>query len=473
MAFKKYFATKDNTITNAFESSLSTRATGSNMGQADSLEIFKIYGQATTSSSELSRAIIQFDTTEISSSRDAGMLPASGSVNFYLNMFNAKTPFTVPNDFTLLIQPVSRSWTEGRGLDMETYKDYGVSNWVSGTDGTAWTEEGGDYISGSGYNKTATFISGIEDLSVDVTNIVEDWISGSLNNFGFGVRLSGSAETNTTTYYTKKFFARSSEFFFQRPTIEARWDSSIKDQRADFYASSSLLSTDNLQEIYLYNSFRGSLQNIPTVGTGAIYVQLFDAASGGNNLSAGVSVSYPITGGFVDTGIYSASFDLDTTLSTVYDRWFDSTLTTCFFTGTLNIKSNTAQSNTKKEPLVLTVANLEDQYSRAETSTRVRLFTRKRNWDPTIYTVANSTIENYFVDNMYYKVKRLIDQKDIVQYGTGSVQYTLLSYDDQGSYFDFDFSSLEAGYAYEFKFIIKEGTNYSEYPQGFRFRVED
>jgi hypothetical protein len=74
---------------------------------------------------------------------------------------------------------------------------------------------------------------------------------------------------------------------------------------------------------------------------------------------------------------------------------------------------------------------------------------------------------------MYYKVRRLIDEKDIVQYGTGSVQYTLLSYDDQGSYFDFDFSSLEAGYAYEFKFIIKEGTNYSEYPQGFRFRVED
>ena len=473
MAFKKYFATKDNTITNAFESNLSTRATGSNMGQADSLEIFKIYGQATTSSSELSRALIQFDTTEISSARASGLVPASGSVSFFLNMFNAKTPFTVPNDFTLLIQPVSRSWTEGRGLDMETYKDLGVSNWDSGSDGVAWTTEGGDYISGSGYNKTATFITGIEDMSVDVTNIVEDWISGSLNNFGFGVRLSGSAETDATTYYTKKFFARSSEYFFKRPTIEARWNSSIKDQRGDFYASSSLLSTDNLQEIYLYNSFRGSLQNIPTVGTGAIYVQLFDSASGGNNLAASVGVSYPITGGFVDTGIYSASFDLDTSLSTVYDRWFDSTLTTCFFTGTLNIKSNTAQSNTKKEPLILTVTNLEDQYSRAETNTRVRLVTRKRTWSPTIYTVANSTIENYFVDNMYYKVRRLIDEKDIVQYGTGSVQYTLLSYDDQGSYFDFDFSSLEAGYAYEFKFIIKEGTNYSEYPQGFRFRVED
>ena len=42
---KRYYATKDNTITNAFQENLSTRGTGSNMGASDIVEVFSIYGQ--------------------------------------------------------------------------------------------------------------------------------------------------------------------------------------------------------------------------------------------------------------------------------------------------------------------------------------------------------------------------------------------------------------------------------------------
>ena len=38
MPIKRYIANADNTISNAFEEDLSTRATGSNMGQADMLK---------------------------------------------------------------------------------------------------------------------------------------------------------------------------------------------------------------------------------------------------------------------------------------------------------------------------------------------------------------------------------------------------------------------------------------------------
>ena len=49
MGIKKYFASKDNTITDAFKDDLSTRATGSNMGVADILEAFVIHGQTSAS----------------------------------------------------------------------------------------------------------------------------------------------------------------------------------------------------------------------------------------------------------------------------------------------------------------------------------------------------------------------------------------------------------------------------------------
>ena len=65
MPIIRFYAEKDNTITNAFSSGLHTRATGSNMGSSDALEIFSILGQATTSSLEKSRIIIQFPSEEI------------------------------------------------------------------------------------------------------------------------------------------------------------------------------------------------------------------------------------------------------------------------------------------------------------------------------------------------------------------------------------------------------------------------
>ena len=48
MGIKRFFANKDATITNAFKPNLINRATGSNMGASDIMEIFSIYGQATT-----------------------------------------------------------------------------------------------------------------------------------------------------------------------------------------------------------------------------------------------------------------------------------------------------------------------------------------------------------------------------------------------------------------------------------------
>ena len=49
MGIKRYTANADTTITNAYKANLRTRGTGSNMGLADSLEVFHIYGQASSS----------------------------------------------------------------------------------------------------------------------------------------------------------------------------------------------------------------------------------------------------------------------------------------------------------------------------------------------------------------------------------------------------------------------------------------
>ena len=101
MAIKRYTAIKDNTITNAYESNLTTRGTGSNMGLADSLEVFSIYAQESSTSNEQCKFIVQFPVTSddtgttIISDRNNNKIPASGSVNFYLRVFNVATNQTV------------------------------------------------------------------------------------------------------------------------------------------------------------------------------------------------------------------------------------------------------------------------------------------------------------------------------------------------------------------------------------------
>ena len=140
MAIKRYIATADNTITDAYQMDLSTRGTGSNMGAADTLEAFYIYGQSSqgtasaSNSSEKSRILIQFDIDKLSQDRTDGKIPASGSVAWYLNMYNAPHSFTLPKDFNMVVKVCSGSWQEGRGLDMENYTDQTYegtgSNWL-------------------------------------------------------------------------------------------------------------------------------------------------------------------------------------------------------------------------------------------------------------------------------------------------------------------------------------------------------
>ena len=134
MAIKRYHANADNTITNAFKEDFNTRGTGSNMGQADILEVFSLYAQRDASSAELSRVLLQFPVSTIATDRAAGTIPASGSVNFILRLYNAEHTRTLPRDYVMTVNAVNGEWEEGQGLDMENYTDLTYdkigSNWV-------------------------------------------------------------------------------------------------------------------------------------------------------------------------------------------------------------------------------------------------------------------------------------------------------------------------------------------------------
>jgi len=473
MAIKRYIADADNTITNAYKSNLTSTGSLSNMGQSDVLEVFSIFAQANSSSVELSRVLTKFPVTDIISDRNSGDLPKSGSVSFYLKLSNAEHTQTTPTKFNLTVQPVSRSWTEGYGLDMEEYKDLGASNWVSSSTGTSWSSLGGDYLPSPTYN--AYFEEGDENLELDITSLVEEWVSGTIQNYGIGIQLTSSEESASRSYYTKKFFARGSEFYYKRPHIEARWDSSVLDDRNNFIRSSSLLpAADNLNTIYLYNKVRGKFVDIPAVGTGSIYVSIYSGSTGpaGSRvpLQGGV---YVVTGGHVSTGIYSASVAVSSSYKNIFDVWHDgASSVTEFFTGSvINPITYNASSDDEGGEYIIKLTNLKKKYSKDE-KVQFRMYARPKDWQPNIYTVAQNEIENTAIDKMYYRLLRSSDNFEVIPYGTGSSAHTKLSYDNKGNYFNFDMSLLQKDYEYTLKFMIEEYGEFTEQKEEFKFRVE-
>jgi len=477
MAIKRYKADADNTIVNAYKSNLRTRATGSNMGQADVSEVYSIWARQSTSSAELSRVLTKFDIDAIDTDRAAGTIPALGSVSFYLRLFNAETSKTVPKNFTIVAQAISKSWAEGDGLDLENYKDLGKSNWISASSTTAWDTAGGDYHASPTF--TQSFATGLEDLEIDITSLVEEWLDGTKDNYGVGIRLTSSQEASSSanpvgaesSYYTKRFFARGTQYFFKKPVIEARWNSSTGDDRGDFYMSSSLApAADNLNTLYLYNYVRGQLTNIPAVGTGEIYVDLYETL-GGPGLTQDINT--PATGGYVSTGIYSCSVCLTGTYTTLRDVWHTGGVE--YFTGSISPQTFGAASySTGNSRYITKIKNLRNKYF-SEEEARFNVYVRSKNWSPTIYTVASSEIENTIIPSASYRVYRVIDGYNAIPHGTGSDLQTLLSYDVSGNYFNLDMSLLEPGYEYGIKlaFYDSQRQTWIEQDQKFLFRVED
>ena len=486
MSVKKYYATKDNTITNRYKSYSNTRRVSSlNFGLTDRLQIFSIYATVTASvdDNEKSRVLLQFDTSEVSTDRANGDIPDSGSVSFFLRLKNYPQTSTSPTSFTLVVAPISRSWNEGRGesFDEEDSNEIG-SNWLTASSfpEITWTSAGGDFRTTPLVEES--FNAADQDLVLDITPYVESVLTDGVTDYGVGVYLTSSQEATTESFYKKAFYSRQYGDEAYRPQLEARWNNSLQDDTDNFFLSASRASAaDNLNTIYIYNQIRGNLKNIPAIGTGSILVSFY---SGSETAPAGSKLNLPagggvvtegdvnVTGSYVSTGIYSASLAFNSSsLDYIHPVWHSSSVE--YHTGSAIEPTARGSVGARRiKRYFLAITNLKDEYLQNQTS-RLRLYVRDPSASPTIYTTAQATLEPTIINKAYYKVSRQRDNFEVVSFGTGSGddEYTRLSHDAKGNYFDLDFSVFPKEEDYVIKFMFFEDGQYREQKQKFKFRV--
>lgn len=208
-----------------------------NAGLDEILELEKIV--TNSSVVEVSRILINFNASQsIASLRSDGLMP-TGSYSAILKLYSLEAQDT-PVNYTVECYAVSQSWTMGTGkVSYLPFSTNGVS-WEYATEITKWQtgsfnsgvtnsyflqKGGGNWYTGSVAKQNFTYSPNKADLTLDVTGIVNLWLSGSINEQGFIVKVSGSLESDTQTYGPLQYFSNETNTIYT-PRLELRWNDS-------------------------------------------------------------------------------------------------------------------------------------------------------------------------------------------------------------------------------------------------------
>ena len=241
----------------------------------------------------ISRFLIYFDLSDLENKLSSKEINQSLITGYRLKMKNAipsnkvlepEYEFDVLNkniaaSFDLIAFPINKQWDEGRGYDLG--KQYytvkqggnpaitGYSNWNSATSTVDWDAPGVfvDPTGSTSLYKTQHFSLGSEDLDIDVTLLVNDWLSGGSINYGLGIAYRRDYELlSTDTRYISSFFSNKTNTAY-KPHIEVTYNQSFIDDRAN-------VTNNRSCKLFLYtfsgntptNFYSSSTISIKTVG---------------------------------------------------------------------------------------------------------------------------------------------------------------------------------------------------------------
>ncbi len=224
-----------------------------------------------------SRVLIQFDTTELSSSMAGKNNPRA------VLRLKATEAYEVPTNYTIYAYPISGSWNMGTGRygNLPTGSDGATwvyrlnssdttSQWqtgsyaVAGVTGSWATNPGGgnwrEHVNFTQSLASQSFSNQTADIEMDVTSIVARWIvaEGSptyLPNNGFIIKKSDVDEQSSTTFGNLQFFSKDTHTIYQ-PCIYVKYDDAIYHTSYSLvdYTDEVVVGITNLQQQYSNNS---------------------------------------------------------------------------------------------------------------------------------------------------------------------------------------------------------------------------
>lgn len=500
--FKSLRANKDCYITDRVVNS-NIRATDSNVGQAGTLDLFKLYDESflsgVTLPIELSRVLIRFDYNPLRALTASVLDITHPSFQCTLRMFDVVGGQTIPSNFKLILHPLSQSFDEGVGRDVASFSDIDATNFITASisNGSAilWNASGanhpgllgasnidivssGNIGNGSGIINlfvTQSFSDGTEHLEMNVTQLVSATLANQLPDHGFRLAFSGTHESDTRSLFVKRFASRHATNQKIVPRIDVRFNDSVRDNHTNF-------TFDATGTLFMNNSVRGVLRNIVSgaaatqiVGANSVRVRLVSGTFSGT--FSGSQHTYGI---IAASGVYSATFAIASVNALLKDEiinagsatfseiWESPDGTVGYFTGTLSMFSTTRTSfKNVNRGLSVSLLGIRNQHDTTE-KLRVRAFIIDN--DESL-KVARTSFERKgkTFDIIHYRVRDAYSNEIIVPFDE-TYGSTLLSSDSDGMYFDMHVDAFPYGYVYAIDLLIKDAIDHLMTDVG-RFKV--
>ncbi len=521
-------ASKDTYITDKYIAG--DRCTTSNVGQAATLDLFKLYDETIVLSGttvlsgviELSRLLLQFDYEPLQQITASFLNINDSSFKAFLSLKDVYGGQTTPSNFSIRLIPVSKSWDEGRGFDVIAFRDLDTANFLTasvingGADvwaisGAAASGSLGDpnidiIVSGNlgaglqDLTVTTQFPRGDENLLMDVTTLVSAAIAGQIPNYGWRLSFIDDQEQDDVTRFVKRFGSRQAKNPDLHPQLIIKYNDQLSDNMGDtlFNVSQSLFTFNRVNGQY-QNYFSGSVE---ITGSNSLLFNLYGAKyltyyTSSFSLSHSASIThltrslYSITQSFTgsqfligsvpQTGIYSASVNFNTVENFVLKDFLTGSTSQEFtyawtsLDGTLTYASGKtlyklpqgSPSNLEEKNWVVNITNLKQEYKSTEQA-RLRIFALDYNTEQSASRLPLQP-KSVILNNLKWRMINAYSRKVVIPFDDVA---TLCSYDAEGMYFDLWMSDFAQGEVYEIELMITYGDkDYLISNQGFRFKV--
>ena len=209
--------------------------------------------------SDIRRSLLQFSNQDINKLQTFAYQAKSGSYQANLKLFLASAQ-NLSTNYSLDVFPISQSWTMGTGRFAQVPESVNGVSWdYTGASGSSaawaensfwWGNENLPYWQTTNYNwnyvptlgspyytaSGASWYDNIEatqsfdymsnkDMNTDITEIITDWFSGSIPNYGVIVKHPQAVEQSANSFVDLKFFSVDTHTIYP-PTIEFKWDDS-------------------------------------------------------------------------------------------------------------------------------------------------------------------------------------------------------------------------------------------------------
>lgn len=481
------------------------RVEDANVGRAGTLDLFKLYNETISGSTgnhiELSRLLLKFDLSRVVSLASSSLNVSSNTFGAILRLKQVNTNLPVPQNFTISVFPLAKSFDEGYGRDVASFTDIDACNYVSSSANSLWNISGayasgavgdanidfyasGNLLDGQGLRsleKKQVFIAGNEDLIVDVTDIMSATISNIIPNHGLVLSFTSSQEQDQTTRFVKRFASRHVTQEHLRPHLEIFSNTSIFDAHSNsFFDSSGSLYLRNFVGSTQLNLLSASseitgnscLHIVLSTGSYTKVISASQESVGNNYVTGSYSGSFYISA--QDTSIVSGTLTLSdhvaSTGSVVFtEKWQSIDGSVTFHTTALTCSLPTRSVvDAYSRQLVVKATNSQQVYKLAS-SYRVKLFCYDPNYEPSATKVQKSTKSLY--PEIYFSVKDL-DGNVYVPFQR-TKNGTRVSNGSDSLYFDLYTDGLPQGKILTFEYlVIDRGSEQIIEDKNAKFKVE-